>query len=397
MTQLLEVLDDWSQALDNGINTDITYLDFQKAFDSVPHYHLLGKIDNYGIRGNLLLWIKAFLTERRQKVMVNGTGSSWARVRSGVPQGSVLGPLLFIIFINDMPETTSSTIKLFADDAKVYHKIHTHEDCHQIQSDLSNLLTWSNKWLMRFHPQKCTVLRLGRDPLLFDYSLDGTSLKVKASEKDLGVTIDNKLKFDIHIANITNKANKMTGLLWRTFEYIDAQMFTALYKTMIRPHLEYAVSVWSPPSWKLADMIEKVQRRATKRVPELSHLPYEDRLRKLKLPTLVYRRIRGDLINTFKYVTGLYDAACGLTLRSGQNHLRGHQFKLEVKSAKTERHKATFNHRVVPWWNSLPENVVTASTVDCFKNRLDSHFKDHPMIYNYKALDSPIAPRMTVQ
>jgi hypothetical protein len=183
VTQLLEALDHWSQALDDGAQVDVTYLDFQKAFDSVPHCRLLKKIDSYGISGNLQGWIRSFLTGRQQKVIINGSSSDWANIRSGVPQGSVLGPLLFIIFINDMPETVKSKIKLFADDAKLYNIIRTTEDCQQVQEDLTRMQNWSNTWQMKFHPQKCTVLCLEREPLHFQYSLNNIDLKVVEADK----------------------------------------------------------------------------------------------------------------------------------------------------------------------------------------------------------------------
>ncbi len=400
ITQLLETLEYWSKSLDNGAAIDAIYLDFQKAFDSVPHQRLLRKIRSYGITGQVYNWIEAFLLDRKQKVIVNGAESDWASVKSGIPQGSVLGPILFIIFINDMPNETICPIKLFADDAKLFQSVETVEQCEQIQRDLDSLQHWANKWQLRFHPKKCTVLRVGRNHPDYDYYMLDGSVRVKLGksecEKDLGVHVDKLLKFDHHISTIVKKGNQMSGLMWRTFEYIDEGMFLTLYKTMVRSHLEYAAPIWSPHTWNLTEELEKVQRRATKRVPSLAGLSYEERLKKLKLPTLVYRRLRGDLINVFKYVNGVYDTATSPLMLDGGNRTRGHSKKLKVMYSRTDQRHFFFTQRVTAWWNELPEEVVEAPSVNAFKSRFDAHFKNHPVVYDYRALDNPAAPRMTV-
>ena len=165
---------------------------------------------------------------------------------------------------------------------------------------------------------------------------------------------------------------------------------------MVRSHLEYAAPVWSPYYHNLAEELEKIQRRATKRLPELKDHSYEDRLKRLKLPTLVYRRIRGDLINVYKYTTGKFKLTSHLKLKESRIHTRGHSMQLEKRSAKTDRHKYSFSHRVVDWWNRLPEKVVKAPSVNAFKNQLDIHFKDHPVVYNCKALDCPLSPGISI-
>ena len=296
VTQLLETLDYWTASLDAGLGVDAIYLDFQKAFDSVPHQWLLNKISSYGISGIIFKWIKAFLTDSQQKVIINRAESDWAIVDRGIAQSSVLGPILFIIFINDMPGKTICPIKLFADDAKLFHIVNSEQDCQQIQQDLNSLQVWAKKWQLNFHPQKCVVLRAGQGHPDFEYHMKDGNEEVKLlksfCEKDLGVYVDSELNFEYHITKIAKKGNQMAGLLWRTFQYIDEDMFKTLYKTMIRSHLEYAAPIWSPYTWKLAEELEKVQRRATKRVPSLAGLKYEKRQRKLKLLTLIYRRIR---------------------------------------------------------------------------------------------------------
>ena len=188
----------------------------------------------------------------------------------------------------------------------------------------------------------------------------------------------------------------MAGLLWRTFEYIDEEMFMTLYKTMVRSHLEYAAPVWSPHTWKLAEELEKVQRRATKRIPSLANLEYEERLRQLKLPTLVYRRLRGDMINVYKYLNKIYDTETCLLPQEKNDRTRGHQKKLRKQHTNTNPRHFFFTQRVAEWWNKLPQEVISAPSVNTFKNRLDRHFDSHPMKYDYKALDNPVSPKMTI-
>ncbi len=159
--QLLWVLDEWTSILDSGGGIDAIYCDFQKAFDKVPHRRLLHKLRGYGVNGDVHDWINSFLSGRTQQVVVNGVTSSNASVTSGIPQGSVLGPLLFVVYINDMPDVVDnlSRVWLFADDTKVYRQINTIEDCEKLQKDLSALQYWSQDWLLMFHPEKCKALR----------------------------------------------------------------------------------------------------------------------------------------------------------------------------------------------------------------------------------------------
>lgn len=399
ITQLLEAMDYWTEALDSSVDVDIIYLDFQKAFDSVPHQRLLKKLESYNISGKIYKWIESFLLNRRQRVIVNNSFSSWADVISGIPQGSVLGPVLFTIFINDMPTETICPIKLFADDAKLYHKIESEEDCQKIQNDLNRLQAWAKKWQLRFHPHKCTVLSLGRNRYDYKYNMvsadELVTLHKPDFEKDLGVLIDRGLSFEDHINHIVKKANKLTGLMWRSFSYVDKKVLVTLYKSMIRPHLEYASSVWSPHTWKLAEEIEKIQRRATKRVATLRDHPYEQRLQSLCLPTLVYRRIRGDLINMYKYTNHLYDVK-PVAREDPDDTRRGHSSKLHKTTCRRNRRLYFFSLRVINWWNKLPQEIIDAPSVNAFKNRLDKHFSAHPVMFNYRALDNPVKPEMTV-
>ena len=196
-TQLLRYLDECINNIVDGGVVDTIYLDFAKAFDTIPHRRLLGKLDSYGIRGSILNWIKVFLIERSQVVKVNHTESEPTSVPSGVPQGSVLGPVLFVLYINDLPETVKSDILLFADDTKIMRTITTREDACTLQNDIDSLQDWSHKWLLNFNADKCHVLTVGKFENIrhtHRYKIHERELDHVFEEKDLGVHFDAELK-----------------------------------------------------------------------------------------------------------------------------------------------------------------------------------------------------------
>jgi len=375
-TQLVACLETWTDILDRNSNLDSIYLDFSKAFDCVPHERLCMKMENYGIKGKVLAWLKDFLHNRRQKVVVCGEESRWEDVLSGVPQGSVIGPTLFIIFINDMPECVQSFINMFADDAKLYAEVAEEHQHSVLQQDLERLQSWAKKWQMVFNAQKCKVMHIGNSNAKYNYHMGEVTLSKTSCEKDLGVWVDDGLKFSEHINNQVIKANKILGLIRRSFSNIDSHSFKLMYKSLIRTHLEYANVVCYPQFEKDAKLLENVQRRATKLVPSIRELDYESRMKALKLPSLKYRRERGDMIEAYKYTHGLYDVHPSPLPLDHNTATRGHIFKLEKKrSSKTIKQKF-FTRRVVNEWNTLPETVVEAPSLNSFKSRLDKHWSD---------------------
>ncbi|CAB4010973.1 Hypothetical predicted protein, partial [Paramuricea clavata] len=224
-TQLTQVVHLLAQSMDNKQQVDLVYLDFAKAFDRVPHSKLICKLHLLGIRDPLLSWFRSYLYKRRHRVVIDGFASEWLPVTSGVPQGSVLGPLLFLLYINDMPEVISqgSYLPLFADDSKCFRVIFNASDQDRLQEDLNALYDWSIKWGMEFNVEKCKVLRVVRTRTIYDrqYALGSSHLSVVQSEKDLGVWISDTLNWNIHTDNIVAKAQKMLGLLYRTLKDID--------------------------------------------------------------------------------------------------------------------------------------------------------------------------------
>ena len=347
---------------------------------------LLHKLTSYGIGGDIHSWITDFLDGRKQQVVVNGTASTTREVTSGIPQGSVLGPTLFVAYINDLPEVVTSDVYLFADDTKIFHPMMNTNDAHVFQDDLNNLHEWTENWLLRFHPDKCKIMLLGDNHYTDEFTLpnsSGKKLDIVEDEKDLGVKTDNKLNFRSHLTMQVNKSNKVLGTIRRTFADLNTENFKNLFKTMVRPHLEYAAPIWNPFLKKDIALVENVQRRGTKMIPGMAQLPYEKRLESLDLPSLQFRRLRGDMIEVHK-ILNYYVADPSLVLcRSSQSLTRGHQFKLTKAHCRLNIRQHSFSQRVINTWNNLPEEIVTAKTTNSFKNRLDQRWRDHPARYKW--------------
>ena len=335
-----------------------------------------------GIIGSSINWITAFLSGRSQRVRVEDKFSSWAAVKSGIPQGSVLGPTLFVIFINDMPEVIESVCQLFADDAKIFRSVKSPEDNLKLQNDLDKLSEWSDKWQLPFNIGKCKSLHIGKNDLEHIYEMKGKSLEQVKEEKDLGIVIDKELKFHKQVAAAIKKANSVLGLIKKSFALLDTTTLPLLFKSLVRPHLEYGNVIWGPHYIEDMKMIERVQRRATKTIPCLKNLSYEERLRILKLPSLVYRRRRGDMIYAYKLITGKLDLKRDDFFKMTHLSTRGHRYKIFKQHARKLPRINSFANRIVNDWNALPSEVVESPSINTFKKKLDEYW------INY-AYDSP--------
>ena len=385
--QLLEVMEKWSGSWESHDPVDVIYLDFQKAFDKVPHYRLLEKTKRLGVSQEVVDWLWDFLTGRVQRVFVNGSGSGEVAVVSGIPQGTVLGPLLFLLYVNDMPRIVRSDLLMFADDTKIFRPIRHPSDREVLQEDLNALYRWSDAWLLKFNQSKCKHMVVSRGESQGGvYFLDGAAIQTVHEEKDLGVLFDENLCFEGHIQSVVDKANRIVFLLFRTFTFDNIKLFPPLFTALVRSHLEYCIPVWCPCLESQKVELERVQRRATKRIRSLSHMSYRERLAELGLYSMLYRRRRGDMVLVYQLMHGYMREGIGPHLprweELAERHSpRAHSLTLFKQRAVTRVRRNFFSVRVVDDWNSLPEDVVTSPSLSAFKARLDRHWSN--LWYNH--------------
>ncbi len=376
--------------------TDIAILDFSKPFDKVPHDKLLHKLDNYGVRGRTHSWIKSFLCDRLMRVVVDGETSSEVHVESGVPQGTVLGPLLFLTFINDLPDSVSilSKIRLFADDCLLYRQIKSREDHTALQDDLNRLEKWSLDWGMSFNASKCYILSVRKRSSHF-YVLNDTVLKDVKTNPYLGVTLSDDLKWTTHIGKITSKASSVLGFLRRNLRFCPPQVRKSAYLALIRSTLEYASTIWDPNQQGLIDKLERLQRKSARFITG----DYKTRtpgsmtsmLRELGLPSLQARRKELRLTLLFKIAGGLVPAIppedylipvqnkrrikaktfdnC-VTQNFVTSAQRLHDRCFVVPQAKSDIFRGSFFVKTIQDWNQLDSQTINSPSVDSFKARL---------------------------
>jgi len=336
-TNLLETRDILTEAIHLGFSADVIYTDFAKAFDKVPHHLLLHKLSLSGIRGGLFEWIKAWLLGRKQRVVIGKNVSEWKSVTSGVPQGSVLGPLFFLVYINDLPTAISPSrsdtgpssssensdslearlnnchVKLYADDSKLIRVIRSQMDAVRLQNDIDAAVEWSHIWQLPFNVDKCKVMHVGkRSKLTHEYTMlcsDGSRrrLEVIKVERDLGVMVSDDLKVRAQVEAAAARANSELGRLKKAFHSRGCFLWRTLYLTYIRPHLEYAVQTWAPDLKGDIDLLQKVQDRVTKIITCFKGMSEESRSEALGLTSLQTRRERCDLLEQFKIDHELVD------------------------------------------------------------------------------------------
>lgn len=309
-----------------------------------------------------------------------------------------------MVYINDLPEFCEggSEIYLFADDAKLFKHIAHNSDSTDLQNSASLLQQWSDKWLLKLNSKKCKIISFGRniDTSQMYNLIEGSStyqLTRDSKITDLGVILDSKLTFSEHIHTKIRKAFGIIGILKRNFRCMSVSSFVLLYKSMVRSHLEYCNSVWAPHKKSDTEDLEKVQKRATKIIPALCKLPYPERLKRCGLTTLKFRRIRGDMIETYKIITGKYESSVAPVFKfSDVKITRGNEYKLDTARTHYDMRKYYFTNRVVNIWNSLPNDIVKACSVNQFKNKLDKFWERQEVMYDYKADLTGIGSRSLV-
>ena len=390
ITQMLQVLHKIGENLDKNIQTDIIYLDFAKDFDSVDHGIILAKLKQLGVCGRILEWFKDYLTDRTQRVVIDGVASSWSSVTSGVPQGSILGPLLFVLFINDLPNIIpeDSDAALYADDAKTFRKITRDVDAQHLQQTLTHLTTWNNTNNIKFNASKWKVLTVSskKKPITFAYHLGSTNLHHVQEEKDLGVIMTGNLSWNSHIQSITSKANKLLGLLRRTCPLLtNVRVRLTLYLSLVKSQLCYASEVWSPHIHAQRIKLEQVQRRANRWMlrQRKGDSSYSERLTKLKLLPLCYDREMRDLIFFYKDLYGItnLDVDNNYVSFVPQNRTRqsnNPNLILKTPCCKTSTYQASYFNRILKLWNCVCSSATpdTFSCLRIFKNYLYEHYSN---------------------
>ena len=382
-SQLITTVRDFSLCLKNNEQTDAVLLDFSKAFDKVDHEILLSKLSAVGIGGPLLLWIRSFLTNREQTVLVDGAKSSPAPVLSGVPQGTVLGPLLFLTYINDISKnlTEGTRIRLFADDSLLYRTIKTEEDARILQRDLNTLQTWETSNRMEFHPEKCQILRITKKhtPILANYNIHNVSLSLVDSAKYLGVNIDCKLTWTPHCKAVCNKASSTLAFLERNLRGCPSSVKEKCYKTFVRPTLEYGCSVWDPHQSSPIDNLEKIQKRAARFVTG-NYTLIEGETKKnmtfLNWPPLTERRARIKLTTLYKARSGAIEIPMDDLIPANHNTkivTRTNSHRFFIPDSRVDTHLYSFYPDTIRLWNLLPQQTKSCESVAGFKQALENH------------------------
>ena len=369
MTNLLLTIETLTTIIEDGGSVDTIYTDFAKTFDSVPHKRLLSKVNALGIKGTILQWINSFLSNRRQRVVVEGKSSSLENVNSGIPQGTVLGPILFVIFVNDLTGDLTSMTKLFADDTKVYREVNNCEDASSLQEDVETLTTWSRVWQLPFNATKCKCMHFGKKNQQHKYKMNEHTLEEVEVEKDLGVIVDKNLKFHKHTLFVVKKGNTILRLIKRSFTGLDHKTLPKLFKAMVQPHLEYGNVVWGPHFKLDQQAIERVQKRATKLIRNIKDLPYSERLKDLNLPSLSYKR-RRVIRCKHKIISGKANIDKNIFFQFSTTATRGHRYKIYKQRATKLPKIQSFSNRIVSEWNNLSAEVVDSKTTNEFKTRL---------------------------
>ena len=401
LSQLLTHYDNILSILESGINVDTVYLDFAKAFDKVDHSIVLKKLSLIGIRGNILSWIESFLTARTQKVMVNGYLSEPAPVISGVPQGSVLGPLLFLILIGDIDrDIAHAFISSFADDTRLTRAVSGVRDASSLQTELEKIYQWSVENNMMFNSKKFEVVRHGPDDVLKSTTSytgpDGSIIPDRDHVRDLGVTMSNDCSFQQHISNICVSARNMCAWILRTFQSRSQELMLTTWKSLVLPILDYCSQLWSPSKVGQIQEIEDIQRSFTRKIWCKNRGDYWERLDSFKLYSLQRRRERYRIIYIWKILENLVPNIGADKIQSRCSIRHGRTCILPPRPSNNAPTyikrllEGSFCVNAVNLFNSIPKSIRNLSNVDTltFKRKLDGFLTtiaDEPQCPGYTA------------
>ena len=374
VSALLHVTHDWLQYLEKGVEVGAIFFDIKKAFDSVPHSLLLSKLEAIGLDGGIISWIHNYLADRHQFVVFNGVSSETSLVTSGVPQGSILGPLLFLIYMNDISQVNlspRSKLVLYADDILLYHPISSTDDYCALQTDIDTLSSWTTLNKLSFNPAKCKAMIISRKRSIclppLPLSVNGSVLEVVSAFKYLGLLISSDLSWSHHVKVVCSKARKMLGLLYRRYyQYSDRRSLLQLYVSLVRPHLDYAAQVWDPHLHCDIRSLESVQKFALRICSKQWETGYQELLDMFSLPSLENRRMYLKLCHLFKIIHGLCYFPPEI-IAPNQNHTHSlRSFLLQQPFSRTNSFYYSFFPDSIHMWNNLPEYVVCAHNVTTF-------------------------------
>ena len=408
LTQMLSHIDNIMLGLTENMDTDSIYLDYAKAFDKVDHELLLQKLQKYGFGSQIINWVKSFLCNRKQSVVVNGVHSIIASIISGVPQGTVLGPLLFILFINDLQDCVShSRVSFFADDTRVSKHISSEQDVKLLQEDLDSVILWSLHNNMKLHEDKFELMvhrHNPKNPLyelpfvtseVMSYSVSsGDSLQPTRMLRDLGVTVSSDLSWTPHISAITCKARSVASWVFSVFRTRDPTTMLTLYKSLVRSLLEYCCPLWNPKKVTDIQLLESVQRTFTSRISSVKHLNYWDRLKSLRLMSLQRRRERYIILQMWKVLNN----ACpnDLDIKFHQSSRHGLKANLpQLSKSSTTRHQSLYDSSFAVLgprlWNIIPCSLTHEPDFQQFKNSVTKFVQsvpDEPPVTGYSTTNT---------
>ena len=380
VSQLISTLDDFANALLGRKQIDAILLDFSKAFDKVDHEGLILKLEHLGIRGPLLNWVRSFLIGRDQRVVVDGVSSSPTEVLSGVPQGTVLGPLFFLVYINDISQGLSkgTKLRLFADDSLLYREINSLEDSAILQRDLNLLQSWEKKWKMEFHPGKCQLLRITnkKSPITSPYFIHNIPISETDSAKYLGIIIDSNLNWRQQYASMIKKCNSTLAFIKRNLNKAPKNVKEKCYTSLVRPQIEYGSPVWDPHHQIHKENIEKVQKRAARFVTgnyKMESGNSRKNLENLGWPPLEERRLRNKLNIFQKARLKLINIPTDhLALQKRQTRRGGEGFLYQRFLSKIDSHFYSFYPQATHIWNLLPLELKQCQDINTFTSKVNN-------------------------
>jgi hypothetical protein len=404
LSQLVAHYDNITRLLESGKNVDVVYLDFAKAFDKVDFLVTMRKLKSLGITGKIGCWIHAFLTNRKQIVMVNGRKGQPRDVKSGVPQGSVLGPLLFLVLLGDIDrDVAQAYVSSFADDTRAAMGISSVEDTQALQDDLNSIYKWSDDNNMKYNSKKFECIRYGPENELITSthytSDDGSPIMEVNHLKDLGITMSNDGTFSSHIRNITESAKMQCGWILRTFRTRDRVPMMTLWKSLIRSKLEYCCQLWCPSRKGDTQALEQVQRNFLRKISGMQQLTYWEQLQALSVYSLERRRERYLIMYVWRIMEAQVPNVCDP--EKGGIHTKWHErrgrycvvptvSKRASQAVRSLRY-ASFAIHAPRLFNILPAHIrnITGCSVDSFKRQLDKYLRtvpDEPQIAGYTAM-----------